>query len=148
MNLLDYIGQTITVRYRNGVTKTSTVKDNHNEIYSVGFYNNTYTNRGRHWADTPSENDIVEIISSNSNSSNNTNTMNQTPLTVQDFIDLFTAVKNEYGNFSVRYSRSSGEAASEDCRLVFEDVVVVGGTKSLIHSDEQIDRPGLVFIIS
>ena len=40
-------------------------------------------------------------------------------------------MKNEYGNFSVRYSRSSGEAASEDCRLVFEDVVVVGGTKSL-----------------
>jgi hypothetical protein len=57
-------------------------------------------------------------------------------------------VKNEYGNFSVRYSRSSGEAASEDCRLVFEDVVVVGGTKSLIHSDEpEIDSPGLVFII-
>jgi hypothetical protein len=85
MNLLDYIGQTITVRYRNGLTKTSTVRNNHNEIYPVGFhydtsaYTSAYTYDGRYIFGTTSGNDIVEIISSNSNSSNNTNMMNQTP---------------------------------------------------------------------
>jgi 4-hydroxy-3-methylbut-2-enyl diphosphate reductase IspH len=146
MNLFDYLDQTITVRLRNGETITSIVRNNHSGIYPVAFHNETYTNEGWLYSDTTSEYDIVEVISSNSNSSNNTNTMNQTPQTVQDFIDLFTAVKNEYGNISVRYSRSSSEAASEDCRLEFEDVVVVGGTKSLIRSTEQIDSPGLVFI--
>jgi len=73
--------------------------------------------------------------------------MNQTPETVQDFIDLLTAVRNEYGNLEVRCSRDIGEAASEFCRYEFEDIVVVGGTKSLVHSDnEQLDKPGLVFI--
>jgi hypothetical protein len=110
------------------------------------FNGETYTNDGFLYQGSPGDWDIVEVISSNSTSSNNTNTMKQTPQTVQDFIDLFTAVKNEYGNISVRYSRSSSEAASDDCRQEFEDVVVVGGTKSLIRSTEQIDSPGLVFI--
>jgi hypothetical protein len=146
MNLFDYLDQTITVRLRNGETITSIVRDNHSAYYFVDFDDETYTNGGLLLDETKSDCDIVEVISSNSNSSNNTNTMNQTPQTVQDFIDLFTAVKNEYGNISVRYSRSSSEAASDDCRLEFEDVVVVGGTKSLIRSTEQIDSPGLVFI--
>ena len=76
----------------------------------------------------------------------NSDTQPVQPETVQDFIDLLTAVKAKYGNIVVRYSRSSSEAASDDCRLEFEDIVVVGGTKSLLRSDGQIDSPGLVFI--
>ena len=147
MNLSDYIGQTITVLLRNGEVCTATMRNNvDNRYYPVRFFGETYTNDGFLYKGSPGVWDIVEVIPSNSNSSNNTNTMNQTPQTVSDFIALLTAVKEQYGDIQVRYSRSSSEAASDDCRLEFDDVVVVGGTKSLIRSTEQIDTPGLVFI--
>ena len=153
MNLSDYIGQTITVRLRNGDVCTATMKNNpDNEYYPVRFNDETYTNDGFLYEGSPGDWDVVEVIPSNSTStststsSNNTNTMNSTPQTVSDFIALLTAVKEQYGDIQVRYSRSSSEAASDDCRLEFDDVVVVGGTKSLIRSTEQIDTPGLVFI--
>lgn len=148
LNLTNYIGQTITVRLRNGDVITSTVNENYgNPYYEVSFHNQTYTNKGLLYFNSEGIWDIVEVISSNSNSSNNTNTMNEVPQNIDEFITLLTAVRNEYGNLAVQYARNTSEAASDDCRCNFEDIVVVGGTKSLIRSsDEQIDSPGLVFI--
>ena len=74
--------------------------------------------------------------------------MNQTPQTVQDFIDLLTAVREEYGNISVRHASDRYEATSEGCRNEFEDILVVGGCKSLITDNNgAAEEPALVFVI-
>jgi hypothetical protein len=147
MNLSDYLDQEITVRLRNGDVCTSIV-GNIVLIYPIIFSDTTYTNEGRAYTYSECGYDIVEVISSNSNSSNNTNTMNQTPQTVQDFIDLFTAVKNEYGNIVVRHASDKYEATSEDCRNEFQDILVVGGCKSLISDNKDaVEEPALVFVI-
>lgn len=147
LNLSDYIGQKITVRLRNGDVMTDNVLRYESNVYPVIFHGDSYTDAGRLYESIFNELDIVEVISSNSNSSNNTNTMTQTPQNIDDFIALLTAVRTQHGNLDVKWARNTSEAASDECRYEFEDVVVVGGTKSLIRSsDEQIDKPGLVFI--
>jgi len=79
--------------------------------------------------------------------SNNTNTMNSTPQTVSDFIALLTAVREEYGDIVVRYASDKYEATSEGCRNEFEDILVVGGCKSLITDNKDaVEEPALVFV--
>jgi len=149
MNLSDYIGQTITVRLRNGDVCTATMKNNvDNEYYPVRFNDETYTNDGFLYYHSSGDWDIIKVISSNSNSSNNnTNTMNQTPQTVSDFIALLTAVKEQYGDIVVRYASDKYEAASEGCRNEFKDILVVGGSKSLISdNNDAVEEPALVFV--
>jgi len=95
MSLSDYVGQTITVRLRNGNCLTSYVSESGSYNYPIKFHNESYTNDGRLYADTATRYDIVRIISTdNSTSSENMNTSNQTPQTVSDFIALLTAVKD------------------------------------------------------
>jgi hypothetical protein len=149
MNLSDYIGQTVTVRLRNGDICTATMKNNvDNEFYPVRFNDETYTNNGFLYKDSPGDWDIIKAILSNSNSSNNnTNTVNQTPQTVSDFIALLTAVKEQYGDIVVRYASDKYEATSESCRSEFEDILVVGGIKSLIaDNNDAVEEPTLVFV--
>jgi hypothetical protein len=148
MNLSDYIGQTITVLLRNGEVCTATMRNNvDNRYYPVRFFGETYTNDGFLYKGSPGVWDIVEVIPSNSNSSNNTNTMNQTPQTVSDFIALLTAVKEQYGDIVVRYASDKYEATSEGCRNEFEDILVVGGSKSLISgNNDAVEVPALVFV--
>jgi hypothetical protein len=80
----------------------------------------------------------------NSNSNNNSNAV---PETVEDFIALLTAVKEQYGDIVVRHASDKHEAASEGCRYEFEDILVVGGCKSLItHNNDAVEEPALVFV--
>jgi len=150
MDLSNYLDEEITVRLRNGDVLTSTVWNNDTigtTRYNIYFYNDTYTDNGQSFAGTTSENDIVEVISSNSTSSNNMSTSNQTPQTVSDFIALLTAVKEQYGDIQVRYASSSYDAAFGDCRDEFEDILVSGGCKSLItDNNDASEEAVLVFV--
>lgn len=76
----------------------------------------------------------------NSNSNNN----NSQPETVQDFIDLLTAVKEKFGNLKVRRCNYDDVNLTEEYYR-FQDIVVNQNPQSLIHSNNDNDSY-LVFV--
>ena len=83
-------------------------------------------------------------MSTHWNSNSNSNSSNAQPETVQDFIDLLTAVKEKYGNIKVR--RCNDDYTHDtDGYYHFEDIMVNQNPQSLIRSNSNTDSY-LVFV--
>ena len=63
----------------------------------------------------------------------NSNNSNAQPETVEDFIDLLTAVKAQYGNLKVRRCEDC-DVNDADEYYNFDDIVVNQEPQSLIHN--------------
>ena len=64
---------------------------------------------------------------------------NQMPDNLADFILLLTAAKEKYGNLKVRYVSESYSVNDSDEYYVFNDIVITGGTESLVRSNQSSD---------
>lgn len=65
---------------------------------------------------------------------------NQMPDNLADFILLFTAAKEKYGNLKVRYTPEIGCVGDGDEYYEFEDIVIAGGVESLVRSNQSSDN--------
>jgi len=76
---------------------------------------------------------------------NSNSNSNSEPETVQDFIDLLTAVKEKYGNLKVRRCNCDNTHITEEY-YHFEDIMVNQNPQSLILSNINTDSY-LVFVV-
>jgi hypothetical protein len=149
VDLSQHLNQTVKVMYRNGNTDTVVIEDNGDGDYDYPcvIEGMTYTKNGLFYDDHINEHDIVKITPINQNSTSNNNQMNikDRPVTISDFIQLLTAAKEKYGDLNVLHVRDGDNV--EDA-VEFEDVIVTGGTTSLIRN-RNIDneKSQLVFIV-
>ena len=77
---------------------------------------------------------------------NSYNNSNAEPDTIQDFIDLLTAVKAQHGNLRVRRCNDDEVNNSEEY-YTFEDIVVNQEAQSLIRSCNNNEESYLVFVV-